>query len=220
MKKILYAILIFLCILTLISFFGLDLKIAHLFYSRGAVLEWPYSQNSVWLFFYRHGAIFPDLIGVTVGILLIISFFMKELKAWRKRLIFAALLITIAPGLITQTLKVTWGRPRPIETTEFGGRYNFRTPFSPDFSMMGNLNDGNSFPSGHAAIGFYVLVLYYMFNKRRSLLLAGLVYGGVMAFGRMAQGAHFFSDVLTSWFIVYITAETLSKLLAINKEKI
>jgi len=220
MKKILYAILIFLCTLALISFFGLDIKIAHLFYSHGAKLEWPYSQNSVWLFFYHHGAIFPDLIGATVAILLIISFFTKELKAWRKKLIFAVLLITIAPGLITQTLKVTWGRPRPIETTEFGGRYNFRTPFSPDFSMIGNTNDGNSFPSGHTAIGFYVLVLYYMFNKRKSLLLAGLIYGGVMAFGRMAQGAHFFSDVLTSWFIVYITAETLSKLLAINKEKI
>ena len=220
MKKVLYAFLIFTCVLILISFLGLDIKIAHLFYSKGAALEWVYSQNRIWLFLYHYGAVLPDLVGAFALILLIMSFFTQALKPWRKKLTFAILLIAIAPGLITQTLKVTWGRPRPIETIEFGGKYNFRTPFSPDFSMIGNTNDGNSFPSGHTAIGFYVLVLYYVFNKKKRFLLAGLIYGGVMAFGRMAQGAHFFSDVLTSGFIVYITAETLNKILAINKEKI
>ncbi|MCX6111977.1 MAG: phosphatase PAP2 family protein [Proteobacteria bacterium] len=220
MKKSSYAFLILIFTLILISFLGLDIKIAHLFYIHGAAVEWPYSQNRIWLFFYNYGAVLPDLIGATAIVLLIVSFFAKGLKPWRKKLIFAVLLIAIAPGLITQTLKTTWGRPRPIEITEFGGKYNFRTPFHPDFSMIGNTNDGNSFPSGHAAIGFYILVLYYIFNKRKRFLLAGLAYGGVMAFGRMAQGAHFFSDVLTSWFIVYITAEALSKILVINKDQI
>jgi membrane-associated PAP2 superfamily phosphatase len=84
---------------------------------------------------------------------------------------------------------------------------------------MGNKNDGNSFPSGHASIGFYLLVLYFILNKKKSFLFLGLAYGGIMALGRMVQGGHFLSDVLTSWFIVYITAEMLYVTLGISKTK-
>ena len=220
MKKVIYISLFFIAILLLISFLGLDIKTANLFYANGGNPTWKYSNHEIWRLLYRYGHILPNLIGISAAIILLASIHIKQFIPWRKKLILAVLLLVIAPGLITQTLKTSWGRPRPIEVIEFGGKYEFRTPFNPDFSLMGNKNDGNSFPSGHAAIGFYLLVLYFIFDKKKSFLFLGLAYGGIMALGRMVQGGHFLSDVLTSWFIVYITAEALYIILGISKTKI
>ncbi|MEI6092293.1 MAG: phosphatase PAP2 family protein [bacterium] len=219
MKKIVYTSIIFLVVLVLISVLGLDIKTAKLFYMSGGDPIWKYSNLGLWKFSYRYGYILPNLIGVSAFLLILVSFYNEYLKPWRKRLILAVLLLLIGPGLITQTLKVSWGRPRPVEIKGFGGKYEFRTPFNPNFSLMGNKNDGNSFPSGHASIGFYLLVLYFILDRKKRFLLVGLAYGGLMGFGRMAQGGHFLSDILTSLFIVYITAEALYIFLGINKKK-
>ncbi|MEI6079224.1 MAG: phosphatase PAP2 family protein [bacterium] len=222
MKKIIYISAAFLIILSAIYFLNLDLKIAYLFYKPGNPFWDSWSKNPVWVFSYKYGTVLPNLIGAVAFIVLIAGFFVSKLKEWRKRCIFAVLLLALAPGLIVQTLKETWGRPRPIELKIFNGSgdFEYRSPFNPNINVTEHDNDGNAFPSGHAAIGFYVLVLYFVFNRRTYLLLAGLAYGGFMSFGRMAQGGHFLSDVLTSLFIVYITAEALSKIMAINKKQI
>jgi lipid A 4'-phosphatase len=222
MKKLVYISIVFLAVMFAISFFDIDLKIAYLFYKPGNPFWDSWTKDPFWIFLYKYGAILPNAVGLTAIIILIIGFFRDGLKKWRMRCIFAVLLLALAPGLMVQTLKATWGRPRPIELRIFNGsrQFEYSSPFNPNITVTMHENDGNSFPSGHAAIGFYMLVLYFVFNRRKSLLLVGLVYGGLMAFGRLAQGAHFLSDVLTSLFIVYITAEALSKILAINKDQI
>jgi lipid A 4'-phosphatase len=222
MKKFLYISILFPVAMLAIYFMDLDLKVAYLFYKPGNPFWDSWTKNPFWIFLYKYGYILPNALGLTALVVLIIGFFKDGLKKWRKYCLFAVLLLALAPGLIVQTLKATWGRPRPIELRIFNGsnQFEYRSPFNANIKVTMHENDGNSFPSGHAAIGFYMLVLYFVFKRRKPLLLVGLAYGGLMAFGRIAQGAHFLSDVLTSLFIVYITAEALSEMLAINKEQI
>ena len=219
MKKIIYISAIFLIVMLAMYLFDIDLKVAYFFYKPGNPFWDSWTKNPFWIFLYKYGSILPNALGLIALVILIIGFFGDRLKRWRMRCIFAVLLLALAPGLIVQTLKATWGRPRPIELRIFNGsrQFEYSSPFKPNITVTKHEYDGNSFPSGHAAIGFYMLVLYFVFNRRKSLLLVALTYGGLMAFGRLAQGAHFLSDVLTSLFIVYITAEVLSKVLAINK---
>lgn len=207
MKKLLTTIIIALITIAIASFSGLDIWVASFFYK--GVGEWTYSKYPLWVFLYKYGPYFPFSIAIASSIILLLSFFVKRLKPNRTTTLFALLLLLLAPGLIVQNLKITWGRPRPNETINFGGKYEYRTPFKPNFDLMWNKSECNSFPSGHAAIGFYTLVLYFMFKRRRSLLTLGLIYGGLMGTGRIIQGGHYFSDILASLFIVYISAELL-----------
>jgi lipid A 4'-phosphatase len=211
LKKVFLIFLALLLVLIIISLFGMDIKVSKILYE-------PVPHNQIWPLMYKYGNILPNLCGIIAGILLIISFLpsnLASIKKHKKKFLFVLLLFIIAPGIIVQTTKITWGRPRPVETKEFGGKYEFRTPFSPNIELFGNKNDGNSFPSGHAANGFFMMFPFYILKKRKALIFGslGLIYGTVMSLSRIIQGGHFLSDVVTSLFIVYITAEVLKLLL-------
>jgi len=223
LRKIIIILFVFFCALGAIYLFGLDLKISSLMYNSSANFNWIYSDGLVWKFMYRYGNILPNICGIGSAVILLLcittkiktDFSLRSKEAKRKQL-FMILLFLIAPGLIVQTLKVTWGRPRPVEVKQFGGPYNFISPSEPNFALAGSKNSGNSFPSGHAANAFYMIFPYYVVKRRsRALILGsfGLAYGILMAMTRIVQGAHFLSDVVTSAFIVYITAEVLKVLL-------
>ena len=216
MKKTLLTTIVFLLLITLISIFGIDIKFSSLFFEP-TTKRWLYSEYPMWRWFYEHGSFIPLLIGLSSLVVFIISLIKQKYNYLRNRAAIALIVIILAPGIIVQTLKVTWGRPRPIETTIFGGQYEFRTPFEPNFKMAGDKNNGNSFPSGHAAIGFYTIILYFIFRKKW-ILPVTLVYGSLMATARIAQGGHFLSDVVSSFFIVYICIE-LFEFLLIKKQK-
>jgi membrane-associated PAP2 superfamily phosphatase len=73
---------------------------------------------------------------------------------------------------------------------------------------------GGSFASGHAAMGFYLLVPYFLLRRRAparaaALLVVGLAFGTLVGLARMVQGAHFPSDVLWALGFVYLTALAL-----------
>lgn len=206
MKKIVYILALFAGIIATISFLNLDVKLSSLFYHNG----WTFSNNPLWMFFYKKGEYLPNLCGVVSAFILLLGYLWRRVFArYRRKCAFMVLLLIIAPTLITQTLKVTWGRPRPVEIKQFGGTHEFREIYQPNFKLAGNKNVGNSFPGGHASIGFYMIFLYY-FTKRRWVFGLGALYGGLMGMARIVQGGHFLSDIVTSFFIVYITAELLN----------
>lgn len=225
MKKLIIITVIFLCIIGIISIFGFDISISKLLYDQTIEPNWIYSDGRLWQFLYHYGNFLPNLCGISFAILLIADLFIKGpslfSKENKKRMLLALLLFLLAPGLITQTLKVTWGRPRPVETKVFGGTYEFRTPFEPNFDLAGSKSDGNSFPSGHAANAFYMIFPFYVAKRRKAFILGslGLLFGVLMSTTRMIQGGHFLSDVVTSLFIVYITAEALKLILNIKPIK-
>ncbi len=226
MKRITIILFVFLCVLWTISIFNLDLKTSYLMFSSLENSKWVYSDGLIWKLLYRYGNILPNICGIGSAALLLLclttkiktDLFFCSKEAKRKQ-IFMILLFLIAPVLIVQTLKVTWGRPRPVEIKQFGGPYNFTSPSEPNFALAGDKNNGNSFPSGHAANAFCMIFPYYVVKRRNKALFLGslgLAYGVLMAMTRIVQGGHFLSDVVTSAFIVYITAEVL-KILLLDK---
>lgn len=120
--------------------------------------------------------------------------------------------LTLGAGLITNMgLKEYWGRPRPKQVIEFGGKHEYRPFWHPNFHTRHDPQ--RSFPSGHVAMGFYFLSLYLVgkrYNnvplKRSGLFLVAFLGGGLMI-ARIAQGGHFFSDVLFSPILMWYVAK-------------
>jgi len=126
-----------------------------------------------------------------------------------KVMLYLLLVLTIAPGLIVNsTLKDNWGRARPAQVIEFGGKKEF----TPAFIMSDQ--DGYSFSSGHTAAAFSLIGFALLAKRRRTLLMSlAISYGIAVSIARMAAGGHFFSDVITSFFIVWIGTHIFYKLI-------
>jgi lipid A 4'-phosphatase len=118
------------------------------------------------------------------------------------------LLLSAALGsgvFIDNALKPEWSRPRPVQTVDFGGTQRYASILQP----CPQCERGNSFASGHAAVGFS-LMAFGMFagpRWRRRWLLASVAVGGLIGWVRMAQGGHYASDVVFAFFAVWISCE-------------
>lgn len=123
-------------------------------------------------------------------------------------MLYIVLVLSIAPGLIVnKTLKDNWGRARPAETTIFGGKKEF----TPAFVLSDQ--DGYSFSSGHSAAAFSLVGFALLFRKKRkTVMFVALSYGVLVSIARMGAGGHFFSDVITSFFIVWIATHIFYRL--------
>jgi membrane-associated PAP2 superfamily phosphatase len=125
---------------------------------------------------------------------------------------FFPLLMVLGPGLLVNAVgKDNWGRPRPKQIAEFGGPAQYITA-----GAIGPVaKERKSFPSGHASMGFYLMVGYFVWRGRRPLLAhvslgAGLVGGAAIGWARIVQGGHFLSDVIWAGAVVFIAGELLA----------
>lgn len=133
--------------------------------------------------------------------------------AWLpERRVAAYLLATlvVAPGLLVNTvLKDNWGRARPQHTAEFGGD----KAFSPPLLISDQCGRNCSFVSGDAAMGFVLVALALAYPARRRLWLSSaLAAGAVIGAERVAQGAHYPSDVVFSGVFVTAAAALLYRI--------
>jgi len=197
-------------------FTNLDLEIEGCFYSSDE--GWFLKKAEPWNLLYNYG----NIPGITLGILallaIIAGFFSRQVLRYRKVAIFLVLVLVMGPGVITHSVfKENWGRPRPRQIVNFGGTKDFLPVW-----VKGTSGKGKSFPSGHAAIGYYVLTPFFVLrrvNKKWAVitLLVGVGYGSLMGIGRMIQGAHFASDVLWSAGFTYLTGLLLYYLMSLDK---
>jgi lipid A 4'-phosphatase len=111
-----------------------------------------------------------------------------------RRALYLVLSLAVGPGLIVNlVLKENWGRARPSQVTQFGGD----KIFSPAFAIAGQCPRNCSFVSGDASIGFATLaVALLVVRRRRVAILAAIGAGAALGAMRIAQGGHFFSDVV------------------------
>ncbi len=58
-------------------------------------------------------------------------------------------------------------------------------------------------------MGFFFIAFAWITRQRRYFWL-GVAVGGVVSLGRMVQGAHFLTDILTSAFVVYFTCQIVA----------
>lgn len=194
----------------LILSLDLDRRVSSLFFSDNG--EWNLADNGLFVFLYDFGPI-PVFIcaGLAIGLGLF-RFRDSQFRFHRTLCLATVLLLALGPGLVINGIfKEHYGRPRPRNVTDFGGNQKFvpLLVYNPDGS-------GKSFPSGHASMGFFWLgfVPWFAaaFPHRRTwmiFLTAGLLHGGLMGLGRIAQGGHFLGDVLWSAGFVYFIATAL-----------
>jgi membrane-associated PAP2 superfamily phosphatase len=195
----------------------LDVSVARRYHEPGA--GWPRGGDSPWDFLYHYGVIPAWVVSVSALVVFLASFRRTRLRVHRRAAAFLVLVMVVGPGLVVNNLyKENWGRPRPRDLVVFGGERDYVAPL-----VKSPREHGNSFVSGHAATGFYLLTPYFLLRRRAraralAVLAVGLAYGSLMGLARMIQGAHFLSDVLWALGFVYLTALAFFYLLRLDRD--
>jgi lipid A 4'-phosphatase len=206
-RKDLTITLLILLPLTLIFWFtNLDIQAQSWFYHPAKC--WCMAQMPFWDFIYRYG-IFAGYLWVLIALVgLIMSYwFPQKYLNWRKPAFLMVFTMIVGPGLLVNvTLKDHWGRARPRDIQAFDGKEVYTAPW-----VLGNAEDGKSFPCGHCSMGFFLAVPFLFFRHNRKVLAygclgLGLFFGFLLGVARMMAGGHFLSDVIWSGGIVWLTA--------------
>ena len=183
----------------------IDVSIERLFYRTPG--GWVFKDAAPWRFLYRFGNLPAWIVLLGSVVALVVARRQQRTGSHGRAVVYFLLVMAVGPGLIVNTaLKQHWGRPRPREIVEFGGTRQHLEALE-----KGITGKGNSFPSGHAAMAFYLFTPFFPLRKTRRgwasfFLVLGIVYGCLMGTARMVQGAHFLSDITWSAGIVYFTA--------------
>ncbi len=203
-------------ILSLIFIFtDLDLAFHRNFYSIET--GWFLKDIQPWKFIYHYGNIPALLLSIGSLIILALSPYYARIRRYAKPAIYLILVMAIGPGLLVNSiLKDNWGRPRPRNITEFGGKYKYEQLLTIDPD-----SPGKSFPCGHASMGFYFFALYFIFRKRKKLFatatfIFALLWGGMIGLARIVQGGHFLSDVIWSAGLVYLLSFFIYKIMKLD----
>lgn len=113
---------------------------------------------------------------------------------WRLPLAFVVIAGILGPGAaVNWGFKDNWQRARPYQVENFGGTQKFTRA-----AVITDQCDANcSFVSGHVACGVFLISVGLVHRRRQRLwAAAGVASGLVIGFSRMADVAHWFSDVL------------------------
>ncbi len=115
-------------------------------------------------------------------------------RAWRLPLLFVVVSGILGPGMVVNWgFKEHWQRARPYQVENFGGPQKFSRA-----AVMTDQCDNNcSFVSGHVSCGVFLVSLGLVHRRRqRRWAAAGVLSGLLIGFARMADVAHWLSDVL------------------------
>jgi len=189
----------------------LDKTISSLFYNPEALGVDRFIANPFLDFLFEYGIYPAWIVFILCAVGLFASYTSTKWKSLQNPALVFLLTFIIGAGLFTHLLlKDHWGRPRPKQSIEFGGSQEFRPFYSPNFFHQPE--PSKSFPCGHCSMGFvfFSVALLGMRLKNKWLTYAGwtlaLGLGGLLGITRIMQGGHFFSDVLMSALILWLTA--------------
>lgn len=182
-----------------------DLYVAHLFYDandRFYMNETPLVQITYDIF--KH---MPKLLLPAMLIFIILGMKSSYCKIRRHLCLFALVTLLVGPGIIVHNVfKDSWDRARPRHLVEFGGDKQF----TPAWVISDQCERNCSFVSGHAAMGFYAMILGWLLGSRRWFYI-GLAVGAIVGLVRVVQGGHFLSDSILAGFMVYWTIWVFAK---------
>ena len=192
-----------LCVVVFVSFPNLDLRVATAFYDSELKLFAANDALIVEIVYRVFADIHIPILLLLIGLLIRWRGHQEGVTARRKRqTVFLLTTLLVGPGLITHTLLKdnSFDRPRPRQIEAFDGA----AAYAPPFHYSGECRRNCSFVSGHAAIGFWFLVFGWALQQPRWFVIGvmiGLLVGGF----RVIQGAHFLSDVVFAFWVVYFT---------------
>lgn len=217
--KIWIPIVLFLVYVPMSSF--LDLQIATFF----ANVQHKFHPPSWTWTVYRYGLIPGQLLFVVSFCTLCVGIFFWRKSPVTKASLYLSLTLVIGSGGVGHAmLKQFWPRPRPKQSILFGGKY----PYLPLWKPYTGNKDRNlrSLPSGHATMGFYFFALYFVGKRYQKRWLActgmlvAILLGGLLGWIRMAQGGHYFSDIVVSCLIMWLSAAVLDTFFANRNEHV
>lgn len=180
--------------------------------------SWSLGEHPFWKCLYLGGTFPATLVVFAAFGAFAASWRAPRLRPWRRVLLFLVLAGVAGPGLVANALlKECSGRPRPRELVEFGGRSQFEPAFSFEAA-----SEGKSFPCGHATMGFYFLAFPFLLRRHRprcasAATFASLALGGLMGLARMAQGAHFFTDVVWAAAVCWAVPWALHRAMGLDR---
>jgi membrane-associated PAP2 superfamily phosphatase len=201
----------------LIALTDADVRLSSLFCING---KWTIGYMQPWQLLYkldRGPAIALTMCGLAAALIGIIY---KHRRHWIRPGLFLVILLALGPGLLVNTIfKDYWGRPRPREIVQFGGKKEFLHPW-----QKGIAHEGRSFPSGHASAAFYLTSPFFVYRRKNRRvahlwLIGGLSFGLMMSAARITQGGHFLSDTLWAWGMVHLVAVALYYLLRLDRDE-
>jgi len=182
----------------------LDLTLSRPFFEPVYFGFWARSDPD-WLWARWLGIWAPTVLALAVGLVVVL-----KLLSPRRRMLIpgrAAVLmlvtLALAPGLIANViLKDNWGRPRPIDVTEFKGEEHFVAWWDP----RGDCDKNCSFVAGEPSGAIWMMSAAAVLPPPWRPLGYGLAlaFGTAIGVVRVAGGGHFVSDVLFSGVITYL----------------
>ena len=182
-----------------------DMYVARLFYEQGVgfylketlLVEITYDV-------FKH---MPKLLLPVMLIFIILGMKSSYCKIRRHLCLFALVTLLVGPGIIVHNVfKDSWDRARPRHLVEFGGDKQF----TPAWVISDQCERNCSFVSGHAAMGFYAMILGWLLGSRRWFYI-GVGIGALVGLVRVVQGGHFLSDSILAGFMVYWTIWAFAK---------
>jgi membrane-associated PAP2 superfamily phosphatase len=205
----------FLLLILLATLVDMDARLSAYFYDPTAASRWFLKTSAPWSWLYHYGEWPTAILAIGAALIWGGSLWRRSWACYRRACALIILAVMLGPGLLVNgLLKPLWGRPRPAQTVLFGGPHPYEHWWQP-----GDIGGGRSFPSGHAAMGYVLVLGMCLVPPRRSAWLRGLVLGGALAYGsllgatRVIQGGHFLSDVLWSGSLMCFLVATLQAVL-------
>jgi lipid A 4'-phosphatase len=180
---------------------GLDLQAAALFAGTQA----PVNAVNWWWVEWINGWI-PAVFRACLVIALLgwlVAQFGSRCQAWRLPLAFVVVAGVLGPGMVVNWgFKENWQRARPYQVENFGGPQKF----SRAAVISDQCNNNCSFVSGHVSCGVFLISLGLVHRRRQRRWAAiGVASGLVIGFARMADVAHWLSDVLWAFPITLLS---------------
>jgi membrane-associated PAP2 superfamily phosphatase len=195
------------------TFPALDLALSALFYTAQQTPAWYLKDARPWGWLYAYGELPAIIMAIGAALVLLASLYRVAWRQYRRTCLLLVLAVALGPGLLVNgLLKPLWGRPRPRHIEQFAGTQAYRPWWQP-----GGPGAGESFPSGHAAMGYVLLAGAVLVSGGRRVWLGRLALGGALAYGtlvgiaRIVQGGHFASDIVWSGLLMYVTVLGLQK---------
>lgn len=179
-------------------------------------------ENLFWVQWVYGAGVMPALVvGILSLCILLFGIGRPELAKFRKLSGYFLCVMLVGNGLVANVLlKGLWGRPRPSQVKLFGGRFDFEPALTIDM-----LSHGKSFVCGHATMGFFFFALALAIPNRHrlwriSVMAFGMALGCLLGWVRMAQGGHFFSDVLWAAVLMWMVAYALFYVFRLHENRL
>ncbi len=178
---------------------------AHFVLAKGE----PAAFLSDWIHYGLRGAFLAGL--VLDGILLIIG--RQPAGLTRRKYLFVVLSLSLSAGLVTNVLlKDHWGRARPNQISEYGGKARFTSAWV----ISDQCGRNCSFIGGDVSFAACALAPAMLASRRRRWVCGAIGLTAVTALARLAAGGHFLSDCVIAAFLTWFVVVCLFRLLKLE----